>query len=521
MRNNMRNIITGKSLRLLIYIFPILIILNSCFKDRFPVGPKEYETRRPEINYSIPSNDEHAVDTLDKGQPIVVWFDELMDTTTLSQALTVQLIADDYPWESINSIAYLDQNVDNPDELYLARMEKGAFHTMDRGVSWNFVPGLAGYEVSIIKANPGNSAELFAAVDSGLVRSGDGGETTELVLDGEVITCINFSPENPDIIWVGTKNGVYKTTSGGDSWDLVGDGSNMNYWDGHRITTIKESRSNPQTVFAATLGRYIYKSTDGGNSWTLMQEMQNRYIYDLALDPNDSNILYAASKSDGILKSYDGGESWTIKDNGMSDLRTRGLYLTAEYPKLVYARTDDFMYVSKDSAHSWQSIQNPTDTSIVNQLVVSPQDTSEIVAVTNTNIFFSTNSGNNWQLKERINPESITARGNISLTKWNDTLQFVNSDTIALEKGPYRNEIVLSGYDAGARDEPPIDPDPEATELNFQVQENVFENWKYKLVIHGIFNKNGIWRGETYPAAQDIHGNSLKSNYKVNFIIKE
>jgi photosystem II stability/assembly factor-like uncharacterized protein len=111
------------------------------------------------------------------------------------------------------------------------------------------------------------------------------------------------------IVWVGTGeranrqssswgDGVYKSTDGGTTW------ANMGLRDSHHIGRIRMHPENPDIVYVAAMGhlwgpneeRGLYKSTDGGQSWRrTLQVDENTGVVDVAIDPQQPNILYAAS----------------------------------------------------------------------------------------------------------------------------------------------------------------------------------------------------------------------------------
>src|SRR5207249_4589719 len=100
---------------------------------------------------------------------------------------------------------------------------------------------------------------------------------------------------------------------------------------GFLITSMIVDPRNPKTLYAGSLvqgltatGTGLFKSTNGGQSWKRagLDGFGNR-IDILAIDPQDSNIIYAAAYKrpyvwpvdpNGfgfLLKSTDGGATWS------------------------------------------------------------------------------------------------------------------------------------------------------------------------------------------------------------------
>jgi hypothetical protein len=124
---------------------------------------------------------------------------------------------------------------------------------------------------------------------------------------------------------VGT--GLYRTTDGGDNWEFMGLG------DSERIAKIHVNPEDGDVVYVCATGhlwssneeRGVYKTTDGGENWErILYVDENTGCADLAVDPQDSDILYAAmwqfrrgpdffnsgGPGSGLHKSSDGGETW-------------------------------------------------------------------------------------------------------------------------------------------------------------------------------------------------------------------
>ena len=62
----------------------------------------------------------------------------------------------------------------------------------------------------------------------------------------------------------------------------------------------------------------VCKSSDGGVNWTASSSgLPNSEVVSLAIDPNNSQILYAGTAYGGVWKSSDGGANWAASSTGL------------------------------------------------------------------------------------------------------------------------------------------------------------------------------------------------------------
>ncbi len=141
---------------------------------------------------------------------------------------------------------------------------------------------------------------------------------------GGRINCLAVDPADQNIIYAGSASGgVFKTVDGGNNWNPIFD--DQPYLS---IGSITIDPNNSDRIFVGTgdvnisgypfIGDGIYKSENGGTTWTHLGLEDQRIIAKIAIDPNNSDIIYTATmgipfernNDRGLYKSSDGGTSW-------------------------------------------------------------------------------------------------------------------------------------------------------------------------------------------------------------------
>ena len=209
------------------------------------------------------------------------------------------------------------------------------------------------------KSTSGGEKDTWVEINSGL--------PTSLI---NILT-IAVHPTDPNTVYIGTwKDGVYKTTNGGQSWVAKSNGLTS-----ADVRSLAIDPSNPQVVYAGLgEGRGIFKSTNGGDQWGAVNTGLNiecpsyllpigggvqgvslerlpdtpldvsyssvpwTSIWDIVIDPTDSQTVYAADHHAGVYLSTDGGGNWAPINEGLTMKAVTALDISSD-GEVVYAAT--------------------------------------------------------------------------------------------------------------------------------------------------------------------------------------
>lgn len=195
------------------------------------------------------------------------------------------------------------------DGLLLAgAMEDGVFSSTDRGVTWqpwNF--GLLDLGLLCLAASPDLQQDetIFAGVETGLYRSGNGGRAwreTGLPSDCAPILCLAFVTDSPGDeaprLYAGTEqNGLFLSRDKGASWQR----SAPDTLTGAVNQLLVARRANAAADILALADDGLWISCDGGHNWQALLETQDPPSAILAPD-GAGKTLFLAQTGQGIFK---------------------------------------------------------------------------------------------------------------------------------------------------------------------------------------------------------------------------
>ncbi len=263
--------------------------------------------------------------------------------------------------------------------------------------------GPEGNRAIAVIGEPGNPmVGYIGAASGGLWKTEDGGIRWRPIFDNQDISSIgsiDLAPSDPNKVWVGTGetfvirpahamgNGIYYSPDAGKTWEHKGLEKTG------RIGRVIVHPTNPDIVYAAALGhtygpqpdRGVYRTKDGGDTWEKILFIdEGTGASDLAIDPNDPNIVYAAMWSvhintwglnsggngSGIYKSTDGGDTWEplnkygIKFGEERPVGKTSVAVSHSDPNVIYALFEaesPEVWRSGDKGMSWELMSQEHD----------------------------------------------------------------------------------------------------------------------------------------------------------------
>ncbi|QBA64920.1 thrombospondin type 3 repeat-containing protein [Muriicola soli] len=174
--------------------------------------------------------------------------------------------------------------------------------------------------------------------------------------------------------WENKQNRIGMTTNPVSAWSSVGP-ETVGVFSGRlpgtgRTNAIEVDPNDPNTWYVGAPAGGIWKTTDAGNTWTnLFDDFPQIGVSSIAIDPNDSNIIYIATGDDDAADSYSVG-----------------------------------VFKSLDAGATWQETGlNPSTSNfstLMTVILIDPTDSNVLWVATNTGLYKSIDAGDTWNIKQ-------------------------------------------------------------------------------------------------------------------------
>lgn len=307
----------------------------------------------------------------------------------------------------------------NPNIAYFSSDRVGVYQTTDNAATWHPAnEGLAALVPGELVATPGHPEIVYAVTEKGLFKSGDGGQTWDL-LHADLDNTVAVDPVNPLHLYTssGSTYGweLWSSLDGGLSWSTTAIFTNTAPYDDYNAALFQKIRfqpGQPTTMLASvSLLRFgtvflnagiIYRSTDSGQTWERATidggAGVDSHITDLAYDTLTSTIAYATTESSGIYRTADGGLTWQRVGQAQPALDHGGtVAVEPAAPYRVFVATYDGLYVSGDHGLTWQQASAPLRNVFVTRLQFTGATPPVLYAATRSGLYRSYDNISIWQ----------------------------------------------------------------------------------------------------------------------------
>ena len=238
------------------------------------------------------------------------------------------------------------------------------FRTDDRGNSWKVI------SPDLTRQIDRNQFEVMGKVWSvdAIAKNG----STDIF--GQ-LTSIAESKLNPDVLWVGTDDGLIQyTKDGGKNWtkfDNLPGVPAMSYV--HQIITSLHDVNTAYVCFNhhryGDFKPYVLKTTDAGKTWKPIQSNlpQKGSVYSIAEDHVDRDLLFVGTEF-GVYFSNNGGQEWIQLKAGIPVAAVRDIEIQRRENDLVLATFGRGFYILDD----YSVLRSFKKETLTNEAVIFP-----------------------------------------------------------------------------------------------------------------------------------------------------
>ncbi|MCX5887906.1 MAG: hypothetical protein NTY36_00460 [Deltaproteobacteria bacterium] len=217
--------------------------------------------------------------------------------------------------------------------------------------------------------------------------------------EGGNIAVLAIDPQDPSVIYAGTNegSGLFKSTDGGAHWVVASTGLTNT-----AVISLAINQQNTSILYAGTDGGGLFKSTDGGVHWNSSGLAGNK-VNAIVIDPTLPTTICVGIDNGGVFKSIDGGNIWTPTSLANADVSS--LSADPQTPATLYAGTgNNTLHKSIDRGSTWLQIYAfDPGTGGVGAIAIDPQTPATLYVGMRSRgdqipgkLYKSINSGQNW-----------------------------------------------------------------------------------------------------------------------------
>ncbi len=304
---------------------------------------------------------------------------------------------------------------------YIATLDS-VWQSTDGGLSWiarNLGIGVND-QVLDVALDPSDPTILWAGIADAsgaqpvnVMRSTDGGTTwaNRTPPLGQALSCQAIAVDPGDsntviAVFAGAFGGgqVWVTTSGGSSWTNRSAGLPNNpmravVYDGTRLLV-----GGGQLFGTQNVG--LYESINLGANWTALHDTSwpRLVVFDVAVDPADSQTILVATDGTGVHRTTDGGASWQIGIGGTGAFAGRSLrFRPGSSTELFLGTSSLAVFRSTDGGDTFAGSSRGISSIDLFSIHANPLDPNELAVAfqgsNNGGVYSSTDGGVTWSLE--------------------------------------------------------------------------------------------------------------------------
>lgn len=178
-----------------------------------------------------------------------------------------------------------------------------------------------------------------------------------MTFDGSVLFAITESPLKQGLIWVGSNDGqIHLTRNGGRTWKNLTENIDMPPWG--TISNIEASRFEKGTAYISVdfhqmgdFDPYIYKTENYGKTWKRISsdipKSYSSFVHVVREDHQTPGVLYAGTDN-GVYVSVNDGKHWTRIKNNLPPAPVYWISLQERFDDMVIGTYGRGFYILDD-----------------------------------------------------------------------------------------------------------------------------------------------------------------------------
>ncbi len=198
--------------------------------------------------------------------------------------------------------------------------------------------------------------------------------------------------------------GLLKTGDGGQSWEVLS--QNFSFYD------LKINPSNSAKIWSIVhtgfFQRLLAFSEDSGFTWNIHLDFVDLSTERLFVDSNwnlYALVVSSAGDEKAIGKSEDAGETWNFTNVSLPTLSV--IAMNPLLPESIFLGTQEGVYRSNDGGESHVLNSDGIINTYMNEIKINPLNSSIIFAGGDQGLWKSINSGNQWVKIHDVQVSSI------------------------------------------------------------------------------------------------------------------